>query len=73
MTVTLAHFFVVMALVELVVLWRMTSEWRLEDDRLPEAQRRPYRIVRAAALLTSAGLVAFGLLHPIGEMPVFEI
>ena len=73
MKVTLGHWFVVMAIIELVVLWKMTGHWRLEDDRKPEAERRPARLIMGAALLTSGGLVAFALLHPIGDLPLFEI
>ena len=70
MNLTLAHFFILMALVEIVVLWKLTGDMRAEDDRKPEAERRPAMLIRAAAILASAGLVAFALLHPIGDMPI---
>ncbi|HEY0111822.1 MAG TPA: hypothetical protein VGB59_01585 [Allosphingosinicella sp.] len=73
MSLTLGHFFVLMALVELVVLWKVTGDWRTEDDRKPEAERCPASLIMAAAVLSSLGLVALGLLHPIGDMPLFEI
>ena len=70
MSLTLGHFFILIALVELVFIWKTTSDWRSEDHRKPEAERRPARLVMAAGVLTSAGLVAFALLHPLGEMPI---
>jgi hypothetical protein len=69
-TLTLGHIFVFMAFVELVLLWKITGDMRAEDDRKPEAERRPARLIMAAAVLSSAGLAAIGLFHPIGEMPI---
>ncbi len=70
MDVTLGHFFMLMALIELVVIWKVTGDMRAEDERKPEAERRPALIVRGAAILASAGLVAFALLHPLGDLPI---
>ena len=70
MDVTLGHFFILMAFVELVVLWKMIGGMRAEDERKPEGERRPTGLIMAAAFLASAGLVAIALFHPVGEMPI---
>ena len=70
MTVTLAYVFIAVAALDLVVIAAVTRKWRLEDERLPEEKRRPASLVMAAAVVASAGLVAFALLHPIGELRI---
>jgi hypothetical protein len=68
--ITLGHFFILMAFVDLIVMWKVTSRMRLDDDRLPDEKRRPAGLIMAAALIASGGLVAFALLHPLGKMPI---
>ncbi|HEX8642619.1 MAG TPA: hypothetical protein VF702_01755 [Allosphingosinicella sp.] len=70
MTFTLAHIFIAVAVLDLVVIGTITAKWRREDERLPDEKRRPARLVMAAAVLASAGLVAFALLHPLGGMAI---
>lgn len=68
--VTLGHFLIGAALLEVVaVLWMARSVRPAEPGREAE-QRRAMRIIVAASILTSVFLVAFALLHPIGRMPV---
>jgi membrane-anchored protein YejM (alkaline phosphatase superfamily) len=70
MTLTLAHVFIAVAVLDLVVIFMVTARWRREDERLPEEKRRPARLVLGAAILASAALVAVALLHPIGELRI---
>ena len=70
MGITLGHFFILMALIEPLFVWKLLDGMRAEDDRKPEEERRPAGIIMAAAVLTSVGLIAFALLHPIGDLPI---
>lgn len=69
MTVTLGHLFILVALIDLVVIWSMTSKMLL-DERLTEDKRRAALIVRGAGIAVSLGFVAFALLHPLGRLVI---
>ena len=64
---TLGHLFIAVAIVDLVVIWRM-SRSMLAADPGSEDRRRAARIVMAAGLATSAALIVLAFVLPVASL-----
>jgi hypothetical protein len=69
MEITLGHIFVAVAAIDVVVIWTMTRSM-LADERAGDEKRRAARIIMAAGVAASVGLVAFAVLHPIAQLRI---